>query len=93
MDLLGGAARESVPFSAYLFYKYAEHIEKPCAPDPWGDLRAHTAARLALGRAGTAIPTRELLDFGLAHAYAMARVLRLADGPDEVHRQQLGRFA
>ncbi|WP_332744695.1 glucarate dehydratase family protein [Hydrogenophaga sp.] len=37
VDLLGGAARESVPFSAYLFYKYAEHIEKPCAPDPWGE--------------------------------------------------------
>ena len=31
-------------------------------------------------------------DFGLAHAYAMARVLRLADGPDEVHRQQLGQM-
>ena len=31
-------------------------------------------------------------DFGLAAAYAMSRVLRLADGPDEVHRQQLGRL-
>lgn len=28
-------------------------------------------------------------DFGLAHAYAVARALRLADGPDEVHRNQL----
>jgi acyl-CoA dehydrogenase len=31
-------------------------------------------------------------DFGLTHAYAMARVLRLADGPDEVHREQLGKL-
>jgi glucarate dehydratase len=36
-DLLGGAARKAVPFSAYLFYKFAEHIEKPYAPDPWGE--------------------------------------------------------
>ncbi len=28
-------------------------------------------------------------DFGLAYAYAVARALRLADGPDEVHRNQL----
>ena len=31
-------------------------------------------------------------DFGLAYAYAQARTLRLADGPDEVHRQQIGRI-
>ena len=31
-------------------------------------------------------------DFGLARAYAMARVLRLADGPDEVHRNQIGKL-
>ena len=31
-------------------------------------------------------------DFGLSHAYAMARVPRLADGPDEVHRNQLGKL-
>lgn len=37
VDLLGGAARAAVPFSAYLFYKHAEHIEKPYAPDPWGE--------------------------------------------------------
>ncbi|HEY5209685.1 MAG TPA: acyl-CoA dehydrogenase family protein [Stellaceae bacterium] len=31
-------------------------------------------------------------DFGLARAYAHARTLRLADGPDEVHRNQIGRL-
>ena len=31
-------------------------------------------------------------DFGLAAAYSMARLLRLADGPDEVHRDQLARL-
>ena len=31
-------------------------------------------------------------DFGLAHAYASARTLRLADGPDEVHLNQVGRL-
>lgn len=31
-------------------------------------------------------------DFPLAYAYAMARALRFADGPDEVHQSQLGRL-
>ena len=31
-------------------------------------------------------------DFGLSYAYARARVLRLADGPDEVHRDQIARL-
>jgi acyl-CoA dehydrogenase len=31
-------------------------------------------------------------DVGLAYAYANARTLRLADGPDEVHRNQIARF-
>ena len=31
-------------------------------------------------------------DFGLAMAYANARVLRIVDGPDEVHRNQLGKL-
>jgi acyl-CoA dehydrogenase len=31
-------------------------------------------------------------DFGLAYAYANARTLRLADGPDEVHRDQIARL-
>ena len=31
-------------------------------------------------------------DLGLASAYALARVLRIADGPDEVHRNQIARL-
>ena len=31
-------------------------------------------------------------DFGLTQAYATARLLRLADGPDEVHRNQIARL-
>jgi acyl-CoA dehydrogenase len=31
-------------------------------------------------------------DHGIAAAYAVARFLRIADGPDEVHRNQLGRL-
>ena len=31
-------------------------------------------------------------DFELARAYANSRTLRLADGPDEVHRNQIGRL-
>ena len=31
-------------------------------------------------------------DFGLAEAYAQARLLRLADGPDEVHRNQIAKL-
>ncbi|MDP1567631.1 MAG: glucarate dehydratase family protein, partial [Polaromonas sp.] len=36
-DLLGGAVRTEVPYSAYLFYKYAEHAGQPYAPDAWGE--------------------------------------------------------
>ncbi|MGD9536162.1 MAG: acyl-CoA dehydrogenase family protein [Alphaproteobacteria bacterium] len=31
-------------------------------------------------------------DYGIAYAYATARLLRLADGPDEVHRNQIARL-
>jgi glucarate dehydratase len=34
-DLLGGAVRDRVPFSAYLFYKWAAHPGRPT--DSWGE--------------------------------------------------------
>ena len=39
-------------------------------PDPWIALRRHTPARISLGRAGTSLPTTEVLRFAAAHAGA-----------------------
>lgn len=38
--------------------------------DPWQNLAKWTSARIALGRAGASLPTREVLAFALAHALA-----------------------
>ncbi len=42
----------------------------PVTRDPWTNLTDFTPARLALGRAGPGLPTREVLKLGLAHAQA-----------------------
>ncbi len=46
-DLLGGAVRGTVPFSAYLFYKWAAHPGKD--PDAWGEAYGFTAIKLKGG--------------------------------------------
>lgn len=38
--------------------------------DFWQELKQHTSARIALGRAGSSVTTRELLNFQQAHALA-----------------------
>lgn len=41
-DILGGSVRASVPFSAYMFYKFADHAEDPgYATDTWGEAITH----------------------------------------------------
>ncbi|RZQ60278.1 glucarate dehydratase family protein [Amycolatopsis suaedae] len=49
-DLLGGKARDEVDFSAYLFYKFGEHLDG--RGDEWGDVRT---AEALVGEARTMV--------------------------------------
>jgi len=55
-----------------------QHLEATPA-DPWSELRRLTPARIALGRSGASLPTREVLAFGVAHAQARDAVHAVLD--------------
>lgn len=45
-------------------------MSSPISTDPWHKFATLTPARIALGRSGASLPTREILKFDLAHALA-----------------------
>jgi ethanolamine ammonia-lyase small subunit len=57
--------------------------------DPWSELKAYTAARIALGRTGTAEPLQSMLRFRLAHANARDAVYAVLDQPRLLQELQL----
>jgi glucarate dehydratase len=63
VDLLGGAVRDRVPYSAYLFYKLGRHHGLgPEGDDPWGE---------ALDPAGIVVQARRMRD---AHGFASIKL-------------------
>jgi ethanolamine ammonia-lyase small subunit len=53
--------------------------DQPAPRDPWAALSRFTPARIALGRTGGSVPTREQFGFQLSHARARDAVRHVAD--------------
>ena len=81
-DLLGGALRDAVPYSAYLFFKYAQHAGRPYAPDVWGECvnpaQIVAQARTMIGQYGFRSIKLKGGVFEPAHEIATIRALHQA---------------
>ena len=63
------AARESQSSNATEYAETSFNVDA-FKLDPWQHLKGFTRARIALGRVGSSLPTKEVLEFGMAHATA-----------------------
>ncbi|HEX5339079.1 MAG TPA: ethanolamine ammonia-lyase subunit EutC [Gallionella sp.] len=66
--------------------------DSPLSLDPWQQLRRFTRARIALGRVGSSLPTKEVLDFGMCHAMARDAVHNPLDAERFCAGLQVGGF-
>lgn len=82
VDLLGGALRPQVAYSAYLFFKYAEHHGRPYEPDAWGEglspQQVVAQARRMIGQYGFQSIKLKGGVFAPEHEIACIRALREA---------------